>query len=246
MTGGGANDEQKKKYKNMSHKLMKQHKEHEKLLEEKKNKEKELLNLEKQYSSLQEEVRETRQAYQLYKEKCENLEKEIKDINNEHEIQKEDLLDLLRISQKNEQLYLGISKILLTEKEVEIIKSASEWDNDNQEFKIPFFTFREKELKFPKFLNPVQGSAGPARPPPPLPARTRARTRARTHATHNTHTHATRHTHTRRHTHTQYARASAQTVRRGLQAANSSSPLSLLPSQRDDGTGQGKQRDHPE
>lgn len=159
MKGGNADDEQKRKYKNISNKLKRQYKEHEKLVEEKARKEMQLLNLEKEYTNLQDEVYELREAYQLLKEKYESSQREVRDIQMENEIQKEDYLDMLRLAEKNHQLYLGICKVLLSDKEIEIIRGASDWDEEKQEYKLPTFYFKDKELKFPKCSNQAQSNA---------------------------------------------------------------------------------------
>ena len=40
--------------------------------------------------------------------------------------------------------------MILTDDEIEIIKGASEWNEDNKKFKIPPFYFKDRKVVFPK------------------------------------------------------------------------------------------------
>ena len=40
--------------------------------------------------------------------------------------------------------------MVLNNDEVEVIKSASQWNEDKNDYKVPPFYFKDKKLKFPK------------------------------------------------------------------------------------------------
>ena len=44
---------------------------------------------------------------------------------------------------------------MLTEKEIDIIKASSEWDDESQIYKVPLFNFKNKKIAFPKMNNAV-------------------------------------------------------------------------------------------
>ena len=44
---------------------------------------------------------------------------------------------------------------MLTEKEIDIIKASSEWDEEGQTYKVPLFNFKNKKIAFPKMNNAV-------------------------------------------------------------------------------------------
>jgi hypothetical protein len=74
---------------------------------------------------------------------------EIKDLEKENETNKSDLLDNIRIQDKELKLLTGIMKMLLSSDEIEVLRTACEWREDANEFMIPPFTFKQKKLNFP-------------------------------------------------------------------------------------------------
>ena len=154
--GGQGDDENKKKYTDLRKKLKQQKKLQDKLLEEKKQKEEELLTVEKNYQNLQEEVEELRKKMKIIKGKYKSSLNEIKDLQTEHETNREDFLDTIRSYERDMKLHQSIIKMMLSDEEIEKLKIASEFQEEKNEYKIPIFTFKEMQLKFPK-LPEVQG-----------------------------------------------------------------------------------------
>ena len=82
--------------------------------------------------------------------KFKGQKREIRDIDKEHELEKQELLDTIRLMEKEQIMYYGICQMILTDDEIEIIKGASEWNEDNKKFKIPPFYFKDRKVVFPK------------------------------------------------------------------------------------------------
>ncbi len=56
---------------------------------------------------------------------------EIKDLQREHETQREDYLDMIRQQEREQKLFTGLVKMLMTDDEIERIKGACEWNEGN-------------------------------------------------------------------------------------------------------------------
>lgn len=158
MVGGkGSDEQQNRKYKDLKKKLGKQQKEREVLLRQQEQKQEEFAVLEKQYSSLQDEVSEMREAMQQIKSKYTQAKQEINDLEQEHEINREELLDTIRLQEKDLKWYQKIVTILLSNDELSLIRQNSEWNAETSDYQIPPFMLKEGKLKFPK-LNAAQGT----------------------------------------------------------------------------------------
>ena len=154
LTRGGTlptgNLEENKKNKDISGKLKKQKKKEEQLMHEKQQKEEEILNIEKKYDSLQEEVEELRKIIKRLRKKYKDATREIKDLEKEHELNREDLLDTIRLQEKDIKINQSIIQNLLNSEEIEKIKGKAKWHDDKNEFIIPPFILKNKKVKFPK------------------------------------------------------------------------------------------------
>lgn len=84
------------------------------------------------------------------KQKIKSLECDLKDINYENYKDKEELLEEIRSLNKETKMQSCIMSMLLTKEELEIIKSACEYRDESQEYKVPPFYFKSKKLVFPK------------------------------------------------------------------------------------------------
>jgi len=82
-----------------------------------------LLNLEKQYQSVQEEVTDLRVKNKKLIEALTKSRKEIEDLNVEFQSEREYLQDTIRYTEKDLAFYLGIFKMLFSEKEMKIFQS---------------------------------------------------------------------------------------------------------------------------
>ena len=161
MMKGGDNsnhksDKETEKYHNMAQKLKDQEKNHEELMKEKAKKEEEVLMAEKKYSNLQEEVDEQRKLIKKLRKKCKEASGEIKDLQKEHELNKEDLLDTVRLLERDVGVNNAIMAYLVSPEELEKIRAKARWRDDRNEFVVPPFIIRAKKVKFPK----LAGSQG--------------------------------------------------------------------------------------
>jgi kinesin family protein 3/17 len=90
------------------------------------------------------------------KNKIRHLENEIKDLKFENEIEREENSYALKEYYKDYKFYQGVSKFILKEKELKSIMELSKWREDNEEWRIQPFNFREKKINFPS-IRPHQG-----------------------------------------------------------------------------------------
>jgi len=147
--------EEKKKYQDMMQKLKDQHQKQEELLKLQAQKEEEVVVAEKKYASLQEEVDEQRKVVKRLRKKYKDAMNEIKDLEKEHELNKEDLLDTIRLLERDVKINNAIMNYLLSPEELEKIRAKARWQDDRNEFVVPPFILRAKKVKFPK-LNGVE------------------------------------------------------------------------------------------
>ena len=75
---------------------------------------------------------------------------ELRDIQNEHEDEKEELLDTIRYQEKEIKKFSAILNMLMTSDQIDMIVNNSEWDEEKREWKVPYFTYREKNVNLPK------------------------------------------------------------------------------------------------
>ena len=150
--------EEKKKYQEMLQKLKDQNSKHEELLKEKAQKEEEALLAEKKYSNLQEEVDEQRKIIKRLRKKYKEAVGEVKDLAREHELNKEDLLDTIRLLERDIKINNAIMAYLLSPEELEKIRAKARWHDDRNEFVVPPFILRAKKVNFPK-LGRNQGNS---------------------------------------------------------------------------------------
>jgi len=153
----GGDSEEKKKYQQMLKKLKNQNHKQEELLRQKQQKEEELFEAEQKYNSMQEEVDAQRKIIKKLRKKLKDANNEIKDLHREHELNKEDLLDTIRLLERDIKINNAIMAYLLSPEELEKIRAKARWHDDRNEFMVPPFVVRAKKVKFPK-LGFNQGS----------------------------------------------------------------------------------------
>ena len=85
------------------------------------------------------------------RQKYKTAQAELKDIRGEHQGQKEELLDIVRSQEKAVKFSNKVMSILLSENELYKLHEKSKWDDEKEEWKIPFFAFnpKSKDLSFP-------------------------------------------------------------------------------------------------
>lgn len=90
------------------------------------------------------------------KNKIKYLESEIIDLKYENERDREDLVESVKDLTKESKLYHNMLKIILNDNEIKKIIELSKWNDDNEEWRIQPFAFKEKKLQLPS-LRPHQG-----------------------------------------------------------------------------------------
>ena len=155
MVGKGHNTvetetDEKKQYQEMLQKLKSQEEKQEAILREKRQREEEVVETEKKYANLQEEVEDLRKVFKKLRKKCKDAQKEIEDLDREHELNKEDLLDTIRLLEKDARTNFEIMIQVLPGEEIEKIKRKAKWIDEKNEFIVPPFLVRQKKVKFPK------------------------------------------------------------------------------------------------
>lgn len=160
--GGAAGDnkssssgepEEKKQYQEMLKKMQEHQQEHENLLQEKQKREEEVAVAEKKYASLQEEVEAQRRIISTLKKKYKEATNEIKDLEREHELNKEEMLDTIRVLEKENQINRAIMAYMVSPSEYDKLRGAARWRDDRNEYVVPPFVVRAKQVKFPKISN---------------------------------------------------------------------------------------------
>ena len=133
--------------------LRNQKKKEKQLLEEKRQKEEDLLLVEKHYKSLQDEVEDMRSIIKKLREKYRASQIEIEDLQRENQFNKEDLLDTIRDQDKDLKFASAITKIAMSNQELEKIRAKSNWDENKSEWRVPLFYLNpnkgEKDVQFP-------------------------------------------------------------------------------------------------
>lgn len=126
------------------------------ILVERKKDEDEILDENKKFANVQQELEEKNKLMNKMKNKIRHLENEIKDLKFENEIEREENTYALKEYYKDFKFYQGVTKFILTEKELKSIVELSKWKEDNEEWRIQPFNFREKKINLPS-IRPHQG-----------------------------------------------------------------------------------------
>lgn len=127
----------------------KQQKLHDEMVAKAKEKEEELLS---QINSLQNknvELENIKTSQDTIYRKYKGALYEIEDLKREHEYEKESLLDSIRDQQKEIEFYQELLSHVLSQDEIEKIRSHTVWSESQNKYKIPPFIFKEKTIKFP-------------------------------------------------------------------------------------------------
>ena len=88
--------------------------------------------------------------------KIKYLESEIIDLRYENERDREDIVETVKELTKESKLYNGMLKMILSENEIKRIVEKCKWNEDNEEWRIQPFSFKEKKLQLPG-IRPHQG-----------------------------------------------------------------------------------------
>jgi hypothetical protein len=146
------NDREKEKFKEYREKQIKMKDESKKkreLLEERRKEEEDNLLKEKDYANIQTELEDKNKIISKLKDKVIMLQMEVKDYKYENERDRSDFTETIKDLIKENKLYNGMLKIILSDNEIKKIIELSKYNEDNEEWYIQPFNFKEKNLKLP-------------------------------------------------------------------------------------------------
>lgn len=151
---GGCNNEQENnkfnEYRENQIQLKKEYKKKKKLQEEKKHEEEEALKETfKSYANPKEEIQDKTKVIIILRNKLKYLESEIRDLRYENDRDKEEMIGTIKELTKENKLFAGMIRMLLTENEIKRITEMSSWKEVNEEWRIQPFSFKDKKLNFP-------------------------------------------------------------------------------------------------
>jgi len=153
MSGGKELEEREREiatqYKEMQSKLKKQKKKEILLIEDALKKEEEILLIEKNYQNIQEEVKGNRKTITELRDKYKAAMGEINDLEREHQSEKEELLDNLRNSEMDLDFHKKIIGSVLREPQIDLLRSKSQWDDENKTWTIPPFKIQDMQVYLP-------------------------------------------------------------------------------------------------
>jgi kinesin family protein 3/17 len=153
INGGMKKEEEEKanalKYIQMQAEIKKQKKVKRQLMEDALKKEEEMLLIERNYQSVQEELKDSRKIIAELRQKYNAALNEIKDLNTEHEASKEELLDSLRNSEIDLEFYRKSLGTILQEAQIDLLRSKSQWDDENKTWEIPPFKIQDMQVYLP-------------------------------------------------------------------------------------------------
>jgi kinesin family protein 3/17 len=160
VVGGNALEEREKQQAQIQRKwqleLEVEKKKQQELLEEKQRQEDALLEKEKHYNNLQEEVEDCRKIIKKLKQKNKVQAQELKDFHKENIEKNEELLDTVREQSKEIDFLNQLVSYLLNEEQLFKIKEKTNWNEEQQKWKLPPFQLKKKEIAFPKLGNAKQ------------------------------------------------------------------------------------------
>ena len=139
-----------KKLRKMQLALKKQREKEKFLLEQKQKEEEEKLFYEKQYKDRNEEFEEHKKVLKEIRERYKGALQEIKDLEEEHEKEHAQLIDTIRQQEHELKLYKGMLGMMLKDNEIEKVRRKCMFDDEKQEWEIPVFILKAKEVQFPR------------------------------------------------------------------------------------------------
>ena len=142
-----------KEYRDVQLKLKEEQKKKKIAQDAKKKDDEEFLTKDKQYNDVQTELTDKKIIISRLNEKIKFLDTEIRDLKYENERDKDDMVCTIKEVTKENKLYYGILKMVLTENEIKKIIDFSSWKEENEEWKIHPFSINPKDknqaIKFP-------------------------------------------------------------------------------------------------
>ena len=130
-------------------KLKKQREKAKKLEEEKLENENALINANKQFLDMAEELAASRDLIKRYKERHDNAANEIKDLQREHIYETEDMRVQLKQQDLDIKFYRQLVDMVMKPEELAKLKLKSTYDDDTNEWTIPVFLLKAREVALP-------------------------------------------------------------------------------------------------
>ena len=156
VSGGQALEDQEKEkaraYRDYQQKLKAQKKKEKQLLEEKLRKEEEMLSVTRQYKDLQEEAVENRKVIEVLKNKLKVAQQETKDLKEEQQGDRDEMLETIRQQSYDLKFYRKLVRMLMKDEEIAKMKMKSEWDEDADDWIVPPFMLKAKEVTLPSLI----------------------------------------------------------------------------------------------
>ena len=78
---------------------------------------------------------------------------EVKDLEHEHQEQKEELLQTIRLYERELSFFTGLFDWAMSSEDMRKIKARSQFDEESKEWTIPPFSLKQKDVFFPKIKN---------------------------------------------------------------------------------------------
>jgi hypothetical protein len=124
------------------------------LLHERKREEENGLYIDnKQYNNMQAELEEKTKLITKLRAKVKTLTNDVSDLRYENERDREEFTNAIRDMYKENKLFNGMLRILLSEGEIKRITELSRWSDENDEWKVQPFSFKDKSFKLPTLKN---------------------------------------------------------------------------------------------
>lgn len=105
---------------------------------------------------MQSELDEKNKLIAKLRERIKYLESEIRDHRYENERDREDFTESIKDANKECKLYQGMIQMLLSNGEIKRITELSKYNEDNDDWRIIPFSFKDKKTSFPN-IKPHQG-----------------------------------------------------------------------------------------
>lgn len=102
------------------------------------------------YANLDTEVEAQRDIIQKLQDKYKHHDREVKDLNREHYEEKKDLLNEITRQAYELKFCKKVFSMMLRPDEIARIRTKSTFDEAEDDWKVPPFIFKQKELTFPK------------------------------------------------------------------------------------------------
>lgn len=147
---GEGDAQQAKEYREMQLEQEELKKRERELQEQQKQREDEMLMIEGNYQSAQEEIEQKTKIVKKLRNRYKASLQEVKDLEREHQDDKERLTDTIRIMERDLDFYKKLTSMMLKEDQMYKIKAKSQFDDENNAWKIPVFIMKQNEMNLPK------------------------------------------------------------------------------------------------